>query len=110
MKKLVIAASILAASTASAFTADLAARPYTKAPPIVAALYDWSGFYIGINGGGVWSHKCWDNNNFLGVVTTPRFLKVAMTQRAARSVVKSAIAGRPPPGCLAWKRRATGLT
>ena len=30
-----------------------AARPYTKAPPIVAALYDWSGFYIGINGGGV---------------------------------------------------------
>ena len=61
MKKLVLAASIFAASTASAFAADLAARPYTKAPPVVAALYDWSGFYIGINGGGVWSHKCWDN-------------------------------------------------
>ena len=71
MKKLVIAASILAASSASAFAADLAARPYTKAPPVVAALYDWSGFYIGINGGGVWSHKCWDNNNLGGIVVAP---------------------------------------
>src|SRR3954453_9276829 len=40
--------------------ADLAARPYTKAPPIVAAMYDWSGFYVGLNGGGGWTHKCWD--------------------------------------------------
>src|SRR6478736_4800555 len=41
----------MAAGPASA--ADLAARPvYTKAPPpMVAAAYDWSGFYIGINGG-----------------------------------------------------------
>ena len=35
-----------------AMAADLAARPYTKAPPaMVAAIYDWSGFYIGANGG-----------------------------------------------------------
>lgn len=46
------------ASPASA--ADLAARPYAKAPPMIAAVYDWSGFYIGANGGGGWSHKCWD--------------------------------------------------
>ncbi len=40
----------MAAAPASA--ADLAARPvYTKAPPMMAAIYDWSGFYIGINGG-----------------------------------------------------------
>ena len=32
-----------------------------------------------------------------------------MTHPAARSVVRSAIAGRPAPGCSAWKRRATGL-
>jgi outer membrane immunogenic protein len=44
-----------------ASAADLAARPYTKAPPMVAAaVYDWSGFYIGGNGGGGWSHSCWD--------------------------------------------------
>ncbi len=37
---------------APASAADLAARPYTKAPPpMIAAIYDWSGFYIGLNGG-----------------------------------------------------------
>ena len=47
--------------SAPASAADMAARPYTKAPaPMVAAIYDWSGFYIGINGGGGTSHKCWD--------------------------------------------------
>jgi len=53
---------------APASAADLAARPYTKAPPPVVAVYDWSGFYIGANGGGAWSRKCWDVNNFLGPV------------------------------------------
>jgi outer membrane immunogenic protein len=41
----------LGMASAPASAADLAARPYTKAPPMMAALYDWSGFYIGINGG-----------------------------------------------------------
>jgi len=36
---------------APAFAADLPARTYTKAPPMIAAVYDWSGFYIGANGG-----------------------------------------------------------
>jgi outer membrane immunogenic protein len=45
---------------APASAADLAARPYTKAPPMVAAIYDWSGFYIGANGGWGSSHNCWD--------------------------------------------------
>ena len=42
------------AGTASA--ADLAARPYTKAPPMPEAVYNWTGFYIGVNGGGGWGH------------------------------------------------------
>jgi len=62
MKKILIAASLIAASVASASAADLAARPYTKAPaPMIAALYDWSGFYIGANGGYGTSRKEWDN-------------------------------------------------
>jgi outer membrane immunogenic protein len=54
----------------SASAADLAARPYVKAPPpAVVAIYDWSGFYIGINGGWGSAHKCWSETNdvFLGV-------------------------------------------
>ena len=27
---------------------------------MIAAVYDWSGFYIGANGGWGSSHKCWD--------------------------------------------------
>src|SRR5258707_15654434 len=50
----------LGMASAPASAADLAARPYTKAPPMMAAIYDWSGFYIGINGGGATSHNCWD--------------------------------------------------
>ena len=54
---------------APASAADLAARPYTKAPPpMIAAMYDWSGFYIGLNGGWGSSRKCWDQNTVLGGV------------------------------------------
>ena len=41
---------------------------------MVAAAYDWSGFYIGVNGGGAWSRKCWDINPFtinLPIVAAP---------------------------------------
>ena len=63
MKKslLLVTASLVAiAAAAPAMAADLAARPYTKAPAMVATIYDWSGFYIGINGGGASSHATWD--------------------------------------------------
>ena len=51
---LLAATAIAVVAAAPAFAADLPARaaaPYTKAPAIVQAAYDWSGFYIGINGG-----------------------------------------------------------
>jgi outer membrane immunogenic protein len=56
MKKFLLSTVGLVAlgmASAPASAADLAARPvYTKAPPaIVSPYYDWSGFYIGINGG-----------------------------------------------------------
>lgn len=67
MKKFLIGAVGLVAMATSASAADLAARPYTKAPPpVIAPIYDWSGFYIGLNGGGGWSHKCWDRDTGLG--------------------------------------------
>jgi outer membrane immunogenic protein len=74
MKKLLLGMVGLAAVgiAAPASAADLAARPYTKAPPpMMAAIYDWSGFYIGLNGGGGWSHKCWDISNDAGLPVVP---------------------------------------
>jgi outer membrane immunogenic protein len=53
---------------APAAAADLGARPYSKvAPAMVAAMYDWSGFYIGANGGWGSSRKCWDSTTAAGV-------------------------------------------
>ena len=61
MKKFLLGTVALIAFAAPAAAADLAARPYVKAPPApVAVVYDWSGFYIGANGGWGSSHKCWD--------------------------------------------------
>jgi len=63
MKKvLLVTASLIALGAAApAMAADLAARPYTKAPPMIAAVYDWSGFYIGANGGWGSSRNSWDS-------------------------------------------------
>jgi outer membrane immunogenic protein len=46
---------------APASAADIAARPYRAPPPVaIPVLYDWTGFYIGLNGGWGQSHNCWD--------------------------------------------------
>jgi outer membrane immunogenic protein len=47
-------ASVLAGGSASA--ADLAARPYTKAP-VMASVYNWTGFYVGANVGYGWGRS-----------------------------------------------------
>ena len=62
MKKILLATVALVAlgATMPALAADLAARPYTKAPPYVAApIYNWTGFYIGGHVGGAFGG---DNN------------------------------------------------
>jgi outer membrane immunogenic protein len=62
MKKFLLGLAGLVALAAPASAADLAARPYAKAPgPMIAAIYDWSGIYVGANGGWGSSHKCWDD-------------------------------------------------
>ena len=46
--------------SAPAMAADLPAQPYAKAPVLIPAYYDWSGFYTGVNGGWGSSRKCWN--------------------------------------------------
>jgi outer membrane immunogenic protein len=73
MKKFLLGAMALAAlgATAPALAADMAVPSYKAAPAMMAAVYDWSGLYFGLNGGGGSSHKCWTNTNTLGVPTVP---------------------------------------
>ena len=48
----------------SATAADLSVAPLYKAPPpAMAPAYNWSGFYLGINGGGGWGHSNWDTSS-----------------------------------------------
>jgi outer membrane immunogenic protein len=48
----VAVSSIVGIGAASA--ADLAARPYTKAPVMMDPAYNWTGLYVGLNGGYSW--------------------------------------------------------
>jgi outer membrane immunogenic protein len=60
MRKSIFAIGLLTASlSAPIFAADLAARPYTKAPMAPPAVYNWGGFYIGGNGGYGWGQTNW---------------------------------------------------
>jgi outer membrane immunogenic protein len=69
MKRLTIlaVAAITVGAVAPAAAADLPARApvaYSKAPAIVEAAYDWSGFYLGINGGGATGNIDWNLDGF----------------------------------------------
>jgi outer membrane immunogenic protein len=71
MKKIKLGAVALGAfGIGPALAADLPARAYTKAPAVVASpIYDWNGFYIGLNGGGGSSRDCWSvTNNGVAIV------------------------------------------
>ena len=61
MKKIALAAAAILLSAGAASAADLAARPYTKAPVPMAAVYNWTGFYVGGHVGGSWVNEEWIN-------------------------------------------------
>ena len=52
MKKFILAAALIAGTTAAASAADM--RMPTKAPVMAAPVYSWTGFYIGLNAGYAW--------------------------------------------------------
>ena len=75
MKKFLLstAAVALVAMAAPASAADMAARPYTKAPAYAPAtpIYNWTGFYIGGHVGGAFRGN---DNNLLGGSSDGTFL------------------------------------
>lgn len=64
VKRLFLVSTALVALSGSAFAADMAARPYTKAPPMMMApIYNWTGFYLGGHVGGDWRSSDIFGNN-----------------------------------------------
>jgi outer membrane immunogenic protein len=62
MKRFVVACvALLACAQLSARAADIPARyPAPYRAPVYATIYNWTGFYLGINGGGGWGRSQWD--------------------------------------------------
>jgi len=63
MKRILLGAVALVFAAAPATAADLprAAPPVVKAPVFVPpTAYDWTGFYLGVNGGFGWGHSSFD--------------------------------------------------
>src|SRR6478672_4851792 len=74
MKKLLLSTVALVALGAPALAADMAARPYTKAPPIAAPIYNWTGFYIGGHVGGAFGNDSTFNGLVVNSNNDARFL------------------------------------
>ena len=72
MKKIFLGTVALMALAVPATAADLAARPYTKAPPpaAYAPIYNWTGFYIGGHVGGAFG----SDSNLFNTGSDGRFL------------------------------------
>lgn len=62
MKKFFVASAIAALTCTAASAADLAAKPYTKAPVLAAPVYNWTGFYVGGHAGYAWSPVSYNHN------------------------------------------------
>ncbi len=69
MQKFLLGTLGLVAMAAPALAADL---PVKAPPPPVNPLYNWSGFYIGGNGGWGQSDDCWNAVTVAGVILTDR--------------------------------------
>ena len=68
MKKFVISAVMAVSMATPVLAADMAVK--APPPPPLPVMYNWSGFYIGANGGWADSRNCWDFLVLAGPVFT----------------------------------------
>jgi outer membrane immunogenic protein len=61
MKRVGFACLALLGLLATANAADLPRRYGPPPQPVYVPVYNWTGFYIGINGGGAWGDSKWDS-------------------------------------------------
>src|SRR2546421_10958970 len=60
MRRVLFSTISLLALTATAVVAADIPRPVARAPVYVPLAYNWTGFYLGINGGYGWGRSSWD--------------------------------------------------
>ena len=108
----------LAATTAlgvsAASAADLAARPYTKAPAYIDSIYNWSGFYVGGHIGGASTNEQWINsaNTTLFAQWTINTYTVSFTTQGGSAVSSQTVnyganatqPAAPSPSAIGWRK------
>jgi len=57
MKRAIFSLGLMAIAALPASAADMGARIPTKAPPLAEPVWNWTGFYIGVNGGWGWARS-----------------------------------------------------
>lgn len=67
MKRILLAGVALLALTAAQPTLAADAPVYKGPAPVTAAPFNWSGFYIGVNGGYAWGTGFWEYDGFPGL-------------------------------------------
>ncbi|MCP3470014.1 porin family protein [Bradyrhizobium sp. CCGUVB1N3] len=83
MKKFLLTLTVMAAMTGTASAADLAAKPYTKAPPPPVPVANWTGCYIaGSVGYGLYDNET--NSRFRDPVTGTDFVAGANVDVAGK--------------------------
>jgi hypothetical protein len=104
LKRFALSLCIFAVSAISALGADLPARVYTKAPiapPVV--VYNWTGCFVGGNGGGLWVRKDWRR-------TITQEIMGSHDADGGLGGVQGAATIRPATGCLAFRATMRGPT
>lgn len=72
MRRMILALATVAATAVLATGADAADLQRRYPPPAVGApiynpVFNWTGFYVGINGGGAWGRSTWDSADTFSV-------------------------------------------
>ncbi|MGH7486214.1 MAG: outer membrane protein, partial [bacterium] len=69
MKRMLLAGVSVLVLAGQAAAADLPARayPYPVKAPMAQPYYNWTGLYIGVNGGGGWGRSKWDSTDSFNV-------------------------------------------
>ncbi|MHC2433471.1 outer membrane protein [Bradyrhizobium sp. USDA 4451] len=81
------------ASAASA--ADLSERGWTKAPPLVAPAFNWSGLYAGVNAGGAWYNdgNITTSSNVASIIPPANIVRIPVTNGNQAGVTAGGLVG-----------------
>ena len=79
----------------AASAADLPERNWTKAPPLVAPAFNWSGFYAGVNVGGGWydGGNITTSSNITSLVAPDNIVRVPVSDSSQSGVTAGGLLG-----------------